>query len=70
MKLTFIIADTWHTVMCLQQENEYVPYRKRTVTVELTEKQKEQIKKKQVGDSGMKPVYEEIIDCFIENEVE
>ena len=68
MKITFIIANTWETAMRLNFENECVPYRKRIVTIDLTPEQKEKLILRKVGVDRGQDVYEEIIECFIENE--
>lgn len=68
MKITFVFADIWETEMRLKHENEFVPYKKRTVSINLTEEQLKQIQCQRVGRDGNEDKYEEIIDCFIENE--
>ena len=70
MKITFIIADTWETEARLRYENEHVPYKKRTVTINLTDEQLKQIQCEKVGKESDVDKLEEIIDCFIENEQE
>lgn len=49
-------------------ENEHVPYRRRTVTVELTPEQVAQLKPRVVGHSSGADVREEILTCWVENE--
>lgn len=66
MKVTFIIANTYATECSIVHENEWRPYPKRTVTIELTSKQCEQLRLKKVGSRGQEPVFEEIHDCFVE----
>ena len=68
MKITFIMADTWGTEARLRCDNEHVPYKKRTVTINLTDEQLRQIKCRKVGKESDVDKFEEIIDCFIENE--
>jgi hypothetical protein len=68
MKITFVVADTWATTARLQHENEYVPYKKRTVQVELNHEQMEKLKLRKVGDRYGSSVFEEILDCFIESD--
>lgn len=68
MKITFIIANTWETYCAREYENEFKPYKKRSVTITLTEEQIKNIKLRQVGKRAGKSVYEEYIDCFIEKE--
>ena len=68
MRITFIIADTLTTMLRAIHEGEHSPYRKRTVTIELTESQKAQLALRKVGLSGGKPRYEEILECFEESD--
>jgi len=67
MELTVIIADTWSTTMRLQHENECVPYRKRTVHINLTPEQCSALDLRIVGRSGIRDVYEEILECWLED---
>jgi hypothetical protein len=68
MKVTFVLADTFETQTRLVYENEHVPYRKRTVTIELTSEQYEQIRPVQVGVDRGKPHFEIFVECFIEHD--
>ena len=67
MKITFVLTDTFETRMRLTHENEYIPYKKRVVQIELTPMQLEKIQPRKVG-FDKKNIYEEITDCWIENE--
>lgn len=68
-RITFIIANTWETTMRMQFENQLHPYRKRTVTIELTPEQEAAIERHCVGSSrGGKDVFEDILECFVERE--
>ncbi len=66
MKLHFILADTHRTYVAVVHENEYVPYRKRIVTIELTPEQMEKIKPRKIGEMQGKEVYEELLDVILE----
>jgi len=66
MKLTFIIADELANRMRLQYENEFFPYRKRTVSIELTQEQIEQIGIKEVGIFEGTKVWEVIHEVWVE----
>jgi hypothetical protein len=66
MRLTVIIADTWSTTMRLQHENECIPYRRRTVHLDLTPEQCSALDLRIVGRTGIKDVYEEILQCWLE----
>lgn len=68
MKLHFILADTHQTRMRLIHENEWVPYKKRVVTIELTPEQSEQIRPRLVGHEGNSDCFEEILEVFMEEE--
>lgn len=68
MKVTFIIADCHGTRVAAMYEKEDVPYRRRTVTIELTPAQLAAVELRQVGQIAGDVVYEEVLDCFLENE--
>ena len=69
MVLTVVIANTWETTCRLQHENEWVPYSKRTVHIELTPEQTEKLRLRKVGVDRGRDVTECIADVFFENEV-
>lgn len=68
MRVTFVLADTHRTYIALTHENEHVPYRRRTVTIELTPEQREQLKPRSVGVRLGTDVTEEVLTCWLENE--
>jgi hypothetical protein len=68
MRVTFILADTLGTRIALTHENEWIPYKRRSVTIELTPEQVAQVTPQKVGEWERKPVLEEIVTCFLENE--
>lgn len=68
MKVTFVLADTHRTYVAVVHENEHVPYRRRTVTIELTPEQVAQLAPRRVGVSQGADVYEETLTCWLENE--
>jgi len=76
MKITFVIANTSDTKTAMQCLQEWQPFKKRTVTIELSPQQVEQLRLKQTGacwNNEKKqdvPEYEEILECFMENETE
>ena len=67
MRLGFIIANCHETRMRLEFENEWVPYKKRVVFINLTDEQVKQLKCENVGSSLGNEVYEEILEVFIDN---
>lgn len=68
MKVTFVLADTHRTYIAAVHENESVPYRRRTVTIELTAEQVQQLAPRQVGNVAGKVIFEETLTCWMENE--
>lgn len=68
MKLQVIMADTHSTTCRIQFENEWAPYKRRVVTIELTPNQVSQLQKRQVGIQNGTEIFEEILDCFIEED--
>lgn len=67
-RVTFILADTHVTWVSLYHENEHRPFRKRTVTIELTPEQVSQLAPRNVGVRDGEAQFEEILECFLENE--
>lgn len=68
MRVTFVLANTHRTYVAIVHENEHVPYRRRTVTIELTPEQVALLEPRVVGIDGGKEVYEEHLACWLENE--
>ena len=67
MKLTFVLADMWSARCdCLSGVGNYPP-KKRTVTIELTEKQLDDVTSRYVGCNGTTDMFEEIVDIFIDD---
>jgi len=69
LKITFIFADTYRTEVAITCEGEHMPYRRRSVTITLTPEQMDKITLKKVDIRHGEIAYEEIVDCFIENEL-
>lgn len=74
MKITFIIIDPHPTYVALVFENECRPWLKRTVQIELTPEQEKAISLRETGQyttAGVThKIREEIIECFIDRQVE
>jgi hypothetical protein len=66
MILTVVFENRWQSYLLLSQENQSVPYDKRTVQIHLTKEQIEQLRPREVGLDGNKRVYEDIRECWIE----
>ena len=64
--LTVVLADTHSTYVAAVYENERLPYRRRTVQIELTPKQRDLLSPRKVGVLQGKEVYEQIIDSWLE----
>lgn len=68
MRVTFIIADTYRAEVAMIHEGQTCPYRKRSVTIDLTDEQIAAISPRRVGKRGPDEVYEEVLECFIEHD--
>lgn len=68
MRVTFVIADTLVTCTSIVHEGEHRPYRRRTVTIELTPEQVAALRLRDLGWSNGHPQTEEYLDCWLENE--
>lgn len=66
MKLTVILANTFPTEISLIYENEWQPYRRRTVQIELTPEQIEKITPQKVGERRGEDVYEILLQSWLE----
>ena len=64
--LTVVLADTLRTRIAIIHENEVCPYRRRTVQIVLTEDQRAALRPRSVGESSGRPVFEEVLDCWLE----
>ena len=64
--LTVVLADRHRTVSAIVNENEHVPYGRRTVQIELTPEQREAIAPRCLFPGGRSPVHEHILDCWLE----
>jgi len=69
MKLTVVFTDTYRNTIALVHENEYFPYKFRTVQIKLTEEQIKQLQPKYLGNSNGCDYYEELYNSWIESEV-
>lgn len=68
MRVTFILADTHATHIAAVYENEHRPYRKRTVSIELTPEQVAALKPRPVGVLNGVEQVEELLECFVDSE--
>jgi len=68
LKVTFMLRDTHETYVRLVNEGETVPHKRRVVTITLTPEQMGLLRHRRVGSDKGQPVYEEITECWIENE--
>lgn len=66
MKLTVTMVDTFRTRTAINYENSWLPYSYRTVQVELTPEQIEQLSPRRVGKELSQDVYEEIGQVWLE----
>lgn len=66
MTLTVILANTWETYAAIVYENEWRPYSRRTVQIELTPEQAAKLTPRVVGTDKGKDVKEIILQCWIE----
>ena len=66
MKITFIIVNTFGTYIAKKHLQECEPYKRRSVSIELTPEQLQKLQLKEVGEENGKKFNEEILDCFIE----
>lgn len=64
--LTVVLADTQRTRDSIVYEEEHLPYRRRTVQIELAPEQRAKIELRKVGSNGVEPIYEEIAGCWLE----
>ena len=64
--LTVVMADTLVTSTAIVHENEHRPYRRRTVQIELTGKQRQQLQPRYTGHSNGQATHEEYIDAWLE----
>lgn len=65
-RVTFTLADEFVTQVSVIHMNEHTPFRKRTVTIDLTPEQMERIAPRFVGQHNGHDVYEVVHDCHIE----
>jgi hypothetical protein len=65
--LTVVLADTHRTHMAIVHENECMPYRRRTVQIELTPEQMAAIAPRVVGSDRGQDVHEELVTSWLEN---
>ncbi|GIW61134.1 MAG: hypothetical protein KatS3mg087_2200 [Patescibacteria group bacterium] len=68
MKITFVIENLWESLLMLSVADISVPPRRRLASINLTEEQIEALGIREVGRSQDSPVYEEIIDVFIDHD--
>ena len=62
------MLDTHRTYLAVVHEGESLPYRRRLVTIELTEAQRRDLAPQYVGELKGKPVVEEIGQVWLEAE--
>lgn len=65
--LHVVMLDTHRTRISIIHENEHIPYRRRLVTIELTDDQATKLLPQKVGSECGKPVFEEIGQVWIEH---
>ena len=68
--LTVVMLDDLITETAIVHENQWRPYGKRTVQIQLTEDQRAQLRPRHVGSSNGKERYEKIFDAWFEPEEE
>jgi hypothetical protein len=66
--LTVIFVDSFRKEIALVHEDENFPYQFRTVQIQLTDEQVNQLQKKEIGKRKGIPVFEEIYNSWLENE--
>lgn len=66
MKLTVIMADSMPTSIAITYENSWLPYKYRTVHVELTPEQIELLKPRNCGRINGTDIYESVSNIFLE----
>lgn len=67
MRLTVIMLDTARTQSAIAHENEWVPYGRRTVHVELTPEQCDQLKPRNLTPhKKVDPILETVGEVFLE----
>lgn len=64
--LTVVFADTHRTMIAVSFENDHIPFRRRSVQIELTPEQREQLAPRCVGESRGHDVHEELVTCWLE----
>ena len=64
--LTVILADTHVTMSAIVNEQEWVPYGRRTVQIELTPEQRKAIERRHTGYDRVREMYEVIVGCWFE----
>lgn len=67
LKIVFIIENRWESSLMLTVAEQWVLPRRRISEIYLTDEQAESLDLRQVGISDNYPVYEEIIDVFIDH---
>ena len=66
MKITFILSDTWGAWNHMEYNNTRISPAKRTVSIELTPEQIDQIGIRVVGNNCGRAMMETIQECFVE----
>ena len=64
--LTVITINGEPTISAIVHENEWRPYRRRTVQIALTEEQRHQIEPRQTGYADGRMQHEEVLQCWLE----
>jgi hypothetical protein len=64
--LTVVLIDTTRTVSAIVHENEWKPYSKRTVQIELTPEQRAQLEPRVIASWPLGDEYEEVLSCWLE----
>ena len=64
--LTVVFADTHRTMIAITYENDHMPYRRRTVQIELTPQQRAALEPRVLGYDRNEVVREELMTCWLE----
>ncbi len=66
--LTVILVDSTATDIAITHQNEWLPFRKRTVHIELTDEQMKMLEPRHTGTINGKPQFEVIGEVWLESE--
>ena len=65
--LTVVMANSWVTYGAIVHEQEWMPWERRSVRIELTPEQMQKLQPREVGTDRGKPIYEFIAQCWLED---